>query len=117
MRLFKGKNAYIQHVSVSDNEKNCAIITAHEFNTEGDDQINANSNVGANDCTASDIDVEANRAQEKIIKNGQNTKERKAAELQVDKNGEYKVLNVNCLLNTRKPKILSIKPGTSYRIC
>lgn len=94
MRLFKGKNAYIQHVSVSDSDKSCTIITAHEFNTEGDDQTNANSNVGAYNCTASD--VAANRVEEKITKNEQNTKERKivGGELSVDKNGEYKFLNV-----------------------
>lgn len=90
MRLFKGKITYNQHVSATGSEKNSTIITAHECQTEGVNQINANSNVGTNIGLSSETDIEAGRAKEKLSKNGQNTKEKK--ETLGDKNGEYEQL-------------------------
>lgn len=91
MRLFKGKNTYNQHVSVSDNEKNCTILTAHECNREDDNEINGNSTIGTNNCsTPETADTGANRSKERIPKNDQNYKEKKESVggVQVDKNGE-----------------------------
>lgn len=86
MRLFKGKTTYNQHVSVSsDEEKNCTIITAHEYNHEDDNEINANSN----NCNTSETGTEANRTKEKIAKNEK--KEGIGGAQQIDKNGELKI--------------------------
>lgn len=89
MRLFKGKITYNQRVSVADSEKNSTVLTAHECDREGANQINANSNVGTNSCI--ETDIQANRANE--TKNDQNTKEKKEVGCgvqQIDKNGECK---------------------------
>lgn len=103
MRLFKGKNTYNQHVSVSgDTDKNCTIITAHEYNDDdddGDNEINANSNGRTNNCNISGTDIEANRSnkQKNNTRNDGHHEEKKEVdggggeqrEQHIDKNGEY----------------------------
>lgn len=88
MRLFKGKSTYNQHVSVSDIDESCTIITAHECNQEDDNQINANSNIGRSNCNASETDIEAKKSKGKITKNDDNYREKKEVVGGVDKNGE-----------------------------